>query len=144
MPVRRADMPRDQAVADAERQVRDDDGQIPVFGEQLLPRGVEDLGDRGGGDDEPVDREVGTPVDRPVLMNSGRKLSRRTSIRSAFSFSNGSVLRACRWIRSAPRFEVMITTECLKSTVRPWAAEGSYPNAEIYANGCLDARRATA
>jgi len=35
---------------------------------------------------------------------------------SPYSYSNGSFVRGC-WMRSAPRFDVMITTEFLKSTV---------------------------
>ena len=54
----RAEVPRDGSSADLQREVGDDDAEIPVTGEQLPAAGGEDLRQRGRRNDQTVDLET--------------------------------------------------------------------------------------
>ena len=56
------------------------------------------------------------------LMNSGSEAVAQDFHQVFLQLLERLVRRACCWMRSAPRFEVMITTAFLKSTVRPCAS----------------------
>ena len=65
-PVRRADPPRDGAAADPQREVGDDDAEIPVRVQELAPRRIDDLGRLSRRSDEAVHRQLGPPLDAEV------------------------------------------------------------------------------
>ena len=64
--MRLTDLPRDGAAADPQREVGDDDAEIPVFVQELAPRRVDDLGRLSGRGDEAVHRQLGPPLDAQV------------------------------------------------------------------------------
>ena len=64
----RADVPRDGPPSDPQREIGDDEAEVPVAVKQPPPSGVEDLGRRSRRVDEPVDQELRPPVDRPVPL----------------------------------------------------------------------------
>jgi len=65
-PVRWADLPRDGAAADPQREVGHDDAEIPVRIQQLAPRRIDDLGRLSRRSDEAVHRQLGPPLDAQV------------------------------------------------------------------------------
>ena len=86
-PVRRADLPRDGAAADPQREVGDDDAEIPVRVQQLAPRRVDNLRRRSRRRHEAVHRQLGPPLDaqvqrfevvRELAGDLGRDVARET------------------------------------------------------------------
>jgi len=58
----------DRPPTEPQRQIGDDDAEVPVARQQPPPGRVEDLGRRSRRVDEPVDQELRPPIDRPVAL----------------------------------------------------------------------------